>query len=526
MLDPQLYAQLEAVLTRLPREIQLTATLDDSKGSSELKALLEDIKRASPKVRVDYTGDDKRVPSFSIHLPDEAPRVHFSGLPLGHEFTSLILALLHVAGYAPKESAETLERVKKLNLPLHFETYFSQSCQNCPDVVQGLNIMAALNPQISHVSIDGALFAEEVAERQIMAVPTVYLNGQPFGAGRMELGEILDKVDGGAGAEARKAALNARAPFDVLVVGGGPAGVASAIYAVRKGLDVGVVADRFGGQVMDTLTIENLISVIETEGPQLGAALEAHLNAYPVELIKQEKVKRVLGDGPFTIELEGGAELRARSVIVATGAYWRDMNVPGETEYRTKGVTYCPNCDGPLFKGKDVAVIGGGNSGVEAAIELASVVNHVTILELGDALRADDVLLKTVEKSDNISVLTGVQTTEITGDGQRATGLTYLGDGTEELQTLSAEGIFVQIGLIPNTQFIADRVDTTPTGEIIIDAKGQTSQPGIFAAGDATTTPYKQIITAMGDGAKAGLAAFDYLVRHATNAGDTTPKEA
>jgi alkyl hydroperoxide reductase subunit F len=518
MLDDDLKAQLKAYLGYLKRPIVLSAAFDATEASSELRALLADVAEASSLVSVkvlDEVPAGVRRPSFAVHAEGEEARVRFAGLPLGHEFTSLVLALLHVGGHPPKVSDEALEQVQALEGPLHFETYFSQSCQNCPDLVQALNLMAAKNPRVTHVAIDGALFQGEVADRQVMAVPTVFLNGQRFGQGRMELEELLAKLDTGAN-QRRAERLNHKEPFDMLIVGGGPAGAAAAIYAARKGLRTGIVAERFGGQVLDTLAIENFISVTETEGPKFASALEAHVSAYPVDVIKHERVKHLAPGGAgnlHAVELESGARLSAKSIVVATGARFRDMNVPGEAEYRTRGVTYCPHCDGPLFKGKRVAVVGGGNSGVEAAIDLAGVVAHVTLLEFMDQLKADDVLQRKLRSLKNVEIITNARTTEVLGDGRQVNGLRYEDRKTGELRTVEVAGIFVQIGLLPNTDFLRGVVELSKFGEVIVDNHGRTSAPGIFAAGDATTVPYKQIIIATGDGAKAALGAFDYLIR-------------
>lgn len=517
MLDDGMKAQLKQYLEYLRRPIAITAALDDGADGRALRALLADIAAASSSVRVVEESPDASVrrPSFAIHLPGEAPRVRFAGLPLGHEFTSLVLALLHVGGHPPKVADDVLAQVDGLEGRMHFETYFSQSCQNCPDVVQALNLMAARNPNVTHVAIDGASFQAEVDERQIMNVPTVYLNGEKLGQGRMELEEVLAKVD--TGTAARKAReLDAKPVFDMLVVGGGPAGAAAAIYAARKGIRTGVVADRFGGQVLDTLGIENFVSVTETEGPKLAAALEAHVGAYDVDVMKHQRAAKLAtgapGD-PIVVELESGAHLAAKSVVLATGARWRDMNVPGEAEYRTRGVTYCPHCDGPLFKGKRVAVIGGGNSGVEAAIDLAGVVAHVTLIEFMDALKADDILQRKLRSLPNVDVIVGARTTEVLGDGRQVTGLAYEERATGAQKRLEVAGVFVQIGLLPNTAWLADTVALSKTGEIIVDDRGRTNVPGVFAAGDVTTVPYKQIVIAAGDGAKAALGAFDHLIR-------------
>ena len=512
MLDANIKTQLKAYLERVTQPIEIVASLDDGPKSQEMRALLHDVAEQSALITLSEDGSDARKPSFSVGPKGGEARVRFAGLPMGHEFTSLILALLQAGGYPPKVEAEVIEQIKSLDVELNFETYISLSCHNCPDVVQALNLMAVLNPKIRHTMIDGALFQKEVEARQIMAVPTVYLNGEEFDQGRLELGQILAKVDSGAAArDARK--LSEKSAFDVLVVGGGPAGAAAAIYAARKGIRTGVVAERFGGQVMDTLAIENFISVKYTEGPKLVAALEEHVKEYEVDVMNLQRVAALVpGENLHEVKMENGASLKARTVIVATGARWREMNVPGEKEFRGKGVAYCPHCDGPLFKGKRVAVIGGGNSGVEAAIDLAGVVAHVTLLEFADDLRADAVLQKKLYSLPNVKVIKSAQTTEVTGT-DKVNGLVYKDRASGTEHRLELEGIFVQIGLLPNTDFLKGTVELSRFGEIIVDAKGHTSVPGVFAAGDCTTVPYKQIIIAMGEGSKAALSAFDHLIR-------------
>ncbi len=512
MLDANIKTQLKAYLERVTQPLEIVASLDDGEKSREMRELLADVAEQSTLITVIERSDDsERKPSFSVGPKGGEARVRFAGLPMGHEFTSLILALLQTAGYPPKVEADVIEQIKSLEGEFNFETYISLSCHNCPDVVQALNLLAILNPNIRHTMIDGALFQAEVEERQIMAVPTVYLNGKEFGQGRMELGEILAKID--TGAAARDAAkLGAKDAFDVLVVGGGPAGAAAAIYAARKGIRTGVVAERFGGQVMDTLAIENFISVKETEGPKLAMALEEHVKQYEVDVMNLQRATELVPGELHEVKLENGAVLKAKTVILATGARWREMNVPGEKEFRGKGVAYCPHCDGPLFKGKRVAVIGGGNSGIEAAIDLAGIVAHVTVLEFADTLRADAVLQKKLASLPNVTVIKNAQTTAVTG-ADKVNGLVYKDRVSGEEKRIELEGIFVQIGLLPNTDFLKGTVELTRFGEIAIDAKGQTSVPGVFAAGDCTTVPYKQIIIAMGEGAKASLAAFDHLIR-------------
>lgn len=514
MLEESLKTQLASYLERLRRPLQLSVAADQSDASRELVELVDDIAAASPLISVVKSADteQRRVPSFGIGAQDEATRVVFAGLPMGHEFTSLVLALLHVGGHPPKEDADLVEQIRQLDGDLHFETFFSQSCHNCPDVVQALNLMSALNPRITHTAIDGGVFQSEVEARQVMGVPTVFLNGERFGQGRMELAEIVAKVDKSDAAK-RAEQLSKKDVFDVLIVGGGPAGGAAAIYAARKGISTSLVADRFGGQTLDTLAIENYISVPETEGPKFAAALEQHVRVYPVDIIKNERAARLVPGAVHQVTLENGATLKAKTVILAPGARWRDMNVPGEAEYRTKGVTYCPHCDGPLFKGKRVAVIGGGNSGVEAAIDLAGVVAHVTLLEFADDLKADAVLQRKLRSLPNVDIIVQARTTQVNGDGNKVTGLTYENRASGEAIDLALEGIFVQIGLLPNTDWLRETVELTRFGEIVVDAKGQTSVAGVFAAGDATTVPFKQIIIATGDGAKAALAAFEHLIR-------------
>ena len=516
LLDAATTAQLKAYLGNLRHPIELIASLDASAKSADTRSLVEEITALSDRASARFDGTDARKPSFAIAAAGEAPRVTFAGLPLGHEFTSLILALLHVGGHPPKEEAELLDSARALTGPLRFETFFSLTCQNCPDVVQALNIISALNPAVSHVAIDGALFHDEVTARKIMAVPQIFLNGEPFGQGRMDLAGIIGKLDTGAVARAAEK-IAAKEPFDVLIVGGGPAGAAAAIYAARKGIRTGVVAERFGGQVLDTMGIENFISVQHTEGPRLAAQLEQHVKDYDVDIMNLQKavgLKAANGDGLATIALESGASLRAKTVILSTGARWRQIGVPGEDAYRNKGVAYCPHCDGPLYKGKRTAVIGGGNSGVEAAIDLAGIVAHVTLIEFDSELRADAVLQTKLRSLPNVTVITSALTTEVLGDGEKVTGLIYRDRTNDQAHTVELEGIFVQIGLVPNTEWLHGAVAMTNRGEIEIDAHLATSVPGVFAAGDVTTVPYKQIVIAMGEGSKAALSAFDYLIRH------------
>ncbi|MFI8465911.1 MAG: alkyl hydroperoxide reductase subunit F [Pseudomonas sp. K35] len=515
MLDTNLKTQLKAYLEKVTQPFEIVASLDDGEKSREMLSLLQDIAELSDKITLKTDGNDARKPSFSLNRIGGNISLRFAGIPMGHEFTSLVLALLQVGGHPSKTAPEVIEQIRALDGDYSFETYFSLSCQNCPDVVQALNLMAVLNPNIKHVAIDGALFQDEVEARQIMSVPSIYLNGELFTQGRMSEEEILAKLDTGSSArDAEK--LKAKDAFDVLVVGGGPAGAAAAIYAARKGIRTGVAAERFGGQVLDTMAIENFISVKETEGPKLARALEEHVREYDVDIMNLQRASQLIpagDDGLHRVQFENGGELRAKTLILATGARWREMNVPGEQEYRGRGVAYCPHCDGPLFKGKRVAVIGGGNSGVEAAIDLAGIVAHVTLLEFGEELRADAVLQRKLNSLPNVRVLKMAQTTEVKGDGQKVTGLVYKDRTNDELHNVELEGIFVQIGLLPNSEWLKGTLELSRFGEIIVDAKGQTSIPGVFAAGDVTTVPYKQIVIAVGEGAKASLSAFDHLIR-------------
>ena len=516
MLDAPMKTQLEGYLQNLRTPIRLIASLDSSDRAAEMRELLVEIAGLSDKVSLDESGSDGRKPSFVIAREGETRGVRFAAIPLGHEFTSLVLALLWTGGHPPKVSPEVIEQIRALDADMNFEIYMSLSCHNCPDVVQAAALMAIYNPRIQTVVIDGSLYQAEVDARQVMAVPMVFMNDALFGSGRMTLEEMVGKLDTSSGArEATK--LNQKDPFDVLIVGGGPAGAAAAVYAARKGIRVGVVAERFGGQVNDTMAIENYISVLETDGPKFAAALEAQVRLYEVDIMNLQRATKLVpaatAGGLTQVHMENGGVLQASSVILSTGARWRNVNVPGEAQYKNKGVAYCPHCDGPLFKGKRVAVIGGGNSGVEAAIDLAGVVEHVTLVEFLDVLKADAVLVSKLKSLPNITIHVNAQTTEITGDGQKVNGLRYRDRTTEVEHSVELQGVFVQIGLVPNTEFLKGTLELSRFGEIVVDTKCHTSLPGVFAAGDVTTVPYKQIVIAAGEGAKAALSAFDYLIR-------------
>jgi len=516
MLDDSLKAQLQQYLGLLRQPIRLIASLDDSETGTDMHQLLETIVSLSDKVTLDTSGNDARKPSFVVAREGETQGVRFAGLPLGHEFTSLVLALLWTGGHPPKVEPEVIDAIKGLDGDFRFEVYMSLTCHNCPDVVQALSLMAVFNPKVKTTVIEGGAFQKEVEERQIMAVPMVFLNGEVFASGRMSVEEIVAKLDTGA-ASREAAKLNAKDAFEVLIVGGGPAGAAAAVYAARKGIRVGVAAERFGGQVNDTMAIENYISVLETDGPKFAAALEAQVRHYGVDIMNLQRADKLIPaglDGLVQVQMENGATLKAKTVILSTGARWRNVNVPGEAEYKNKGVAYCPHCDGPLFKGKRTAVIGGGNSGVEAAIDLAGIVEHVTLVEFADQLKADAVLVDKLKSLPNVTIHVNAQTTEITGDGSKVNGLRYKDRVSGQETLVPLEGVFVQIGLVPNTEWLKGTVELSKFGEIVVDAKGHTNVPGVFAAGDCTTVPYKQIVIAAGEGAKAALSAFDHLIRH------------
>jgi len=507
MLEADIKQQLDQYLQLMEGDVVLRVSVGDDAVSKEMLDLVNELASMSSRISVEHV-TLVRTPSFSVNRPSEETGIVFAGIPLGHEFTSLVLALLQVSGRAPKVDADAIKQIQNIQGTYHFESYISLSCHNCPDVVQALNVMSVLNPNISHTMIDGGAFKAEVEAKEIMAVPTVFLNGEAFGNGRMSLEEILAKL--GTGPDA--SAFDNKDPYDVLVIGGGPAGSSAAVYAARKGIRTGIVAERFGGQVMDTMGIENFIGTSYTEGPKLVASLEEHVKEYGIDVMNLQRAKRLEKKDLVEVELENGAVLKSKSVILSTGARWRNVNVPGEAEFKNKGVAYCPHCDGPLFEGKRVAVIGGGNSGIEAAIDLAGIVKHVTVLEFAAELKADQVLQDRLHSLPNVTVVTNAQTTEITGT-DKVNGISYLSRETNETHHVELEGVFVQIGLVPNTDWL-DSVERNNFGEIVVDRHGATNVPGVFAAGDCTNSAYKQIIISMGSGATAALGAFDYMIRN------------
>jgi len=479
MLDNALTTQLKTYLEMVREPIVLVPSPyrgDDAAKSSKsahMDELLSEIAALSDKVSVGKPVDNERTPSFAITRPGSPIDIRFAGLPMGHEFTSLVLALLQVGGHPVKEEQSLIDAVRAVKGEHHFVTYMSLTCQNCPTVVQDLNAMAVLNPNIHHTAVDGGTHTDEVEAKGIASVPAIYLDGEDWGSGRMDMAEILERLDADA-AQGAKEDLSQRDPYDVLVVG---------------------------------------VALRDTTGPRLADALRSHVNDYNIDVIERQTASAIETTGGMTTVHLTDGDLRARSVIVATGARWRNLGVPGEKEYRTKGVTYCPHCDGPLFTGKKVAVVGGGNSGIEAAIDLAGVVDHVTVVEFLDALKADDVLLRTLNSLPNVDVITSARTTQILGDGSKVTGLEYEDRTSGDVKTIELAGVFVQIGLLPNTEWLEGALERNQRGEIVIDERGTTSAPGIFAAGDCTTQPYKQIIISMGAGATAALGAFDHLIR-------------
>ncbi|NSL51402.1 alkyl hydroperoxide reductase subunit F [Calidifontibacillus erzurumensis] len=508
MLDAEIKAQLSQYLQLMENDIVIKLSVGNDHTSKDMTALVEELAAMSSKIKVEKTTLE-RTPSFSINRINEDTGITFAGIPLGHEFTSLVLALLQVSGRAPKVDEKTLDRVKSLQGTYRFETYASLSCHNCPDVVQALNVMSLVNPNITHTMIDGSVFKEEVESKNIMAVPTVHLNGEFFSSGRMSLEEILAKL----GSTEDLSDFAEKEPYDVLIIGGGPAGASAAIYSARKGIRTGIVADRFGGQILDTLGIENFISVNYTEGPKLAASLEEHVKQYDVDIMNLQRATHLEKKDDFIeITLENGAVLKSKTVILSTGARWRNLGVPGEAEFRNKGVAYCAHCDGPLFEGKHVAVIGGGNSGVEAAIDLAGIVKHVTLFARS-GLKADPVLKERIRSLPNVTIIENTKIKEITGTN-KVNGIDYIDCDTNETRHLDVEGVFVQIGHVPNTEWLQNIVELNEHGEIKIGKNGATNIPGVFAAGDCTDTPYKQIIISMGSGAIAALGAFDYLIRN------------
>ncbi len=517
MLTKEILKALKGYAESMKKDVTFVVQTGDHSKREELVSFLSDIAGVSDKIKVeerDTNGELRSAISFLLEADGEDTGIRFSGIPGGHEFNSLVLALLHASGTELKIDDSLKGIVEGVDETLNFEVFISLSCHNCPDVVQALNQFALLNPNIKSEMIDGGLYQNVVEERDIQGVPSVYLNGELFANGKVDAAVLIDKLIE-RNPSLKEANKGKSLPMqDVTVIGGGPAGVASAIYSARKGLKVTVVADRFGGQVKDTMGIENLISVPKTTGPELVGNLMDHMNDYDITLKEHVRVDTIEQGNVKTIKLSSGEEIRSRSVIVATGARWRELGVPGERENVGNGVAYCPHCDGPFFKGKDVAVIGGGNSGIEAALDLAGIVKSVTVFEFMPELKADQVLIDQAEKRDNITIIKNAATSQILAENGKVNAIEYQDRSTNEHHTVDVAGVFVQIGLVPNSQFMKGVVELSQYGEIIIDEKCHTSEPGIFAAGDVTTVPYKQIVVSMGEGSKASLAAFEYLLSH------------
>lgn len=507
MLNADLKQQLQQLLGLMEGDVEFRASIGSDDKSKELKELLDEIAEMSEHITI-VEKELKRTPSFSVSKPDEEAGVTFAGIPLGHEFNSLLLAILQVSGRAPKEKQSIIDQIKGLEGKYNFETYVSLTCQKCPDVVQALNLMSVVNPNITHTMIDGSVFREE--SEDIMAVPAVFLDGEEFGNGRMTISDILTKL----GSTQDASEFEGKDPYDVLIIGGGPASGSAAIYTARKGLRTGIIADRIGGQVNDTAGIENFITVKETTGSQFSANLAAHIEEYDIDTmtgIRATNIEKT--DQAIRVTLENNAVLETKTAIISTGASWRKLNIPGEDRLINKGVAFCPHCDGPLFENKDVAVIGGGNSGVEAAIDLAGIVKHVTLFEYSSELKADTVLQDRLRSLSNVDIHTNARTAEVLGE-DHVTGISYEDLNSGEMKELSLDGIFVQIGLVPNTSWIGDAVELNNRGEVVIDRNNNTNIPGIFAAGDVTDQKNKQIIISMGAGANAALNAFDYIIRN------------
>lgn len=513
MLTQDILKTLSAYTESMTQHVRFVVQTGSHSKRQELLDMLTAFAGVSDKLSIEERDAGLRSPvSFTLEADSQPTGVVFSGIPGGHEFNSLVLAVLQSGGRPGKLDPQIADSIAKINSQLHFEVFVSLSCHNCPDVVQALNQFALANSNIGCEMIDGGLFQNLINERDIQGVPSVYLNGELFANGKVEIAELVEKLQTAHPEMLEQGPTTALPTQDVVVIGGGPAGVAAAIYSARKGLAVTLVADRLGGQVKDTVGIENLISVPKTTGNELAGSLRQHMENYTINLREFVKVDKFTKGSTKLVRLSSGEEIATRTIVIATGARWRDLGVPGEKEHIGNGVAYCPHCDGPFFKGKDVAVIGGGNSGIEAALDLAGIVKSVTVYEFMPTLRADQVLVEQAQQRDNIRIVTNAATTRVLGDNGKVVGLEYRDRATEQVHQQDLAGIFVQIGLVPNSQFLQGVVDMTNRGEIVIDERCQTSEPGVYACGDVTTVPYKQIVIAMGEGAKASLAAYEYLL--------------
>lgn len=513
MLDRNILDQLQTVFDKLEADVSLVYDTSSHADQKALVDMLEQVAATSENITVKPSNSSSELPEFHLEYKGVPNGISFKGIPSGHEFTSLILAILNSDGKGKFPDDKISARIKKLKGPIELRTFISLTCENCPDVVQTLNQMALIHGDFKHQMVDGAYTQEEIKILGIQGVPSVIAKGKLVYTGRLNLIDLLTKLEETFGVDENASAAAKSDPnlgeFDVVVIGGGPAGAAAAIYSARKGLKTAVLAEKMGGQVQDTKGIENLIGVKYTEGPHLAAQLSQHINEYNVSVFEHRRVKSVKQDSKKYIELEGGEFLTAKSIIVTTGAKWRELGIPGEKEYIGRGVAFCPHCDGPYYKGKDIAVVGGGNSGVEAAIDLAGIVKSITLFEYMDVLKADQVLVNKLKSLPNVRIITNAKTERVVGDGAKVLGIEYTDRVTNKLEVIDLDGIFVQIGLLPNSGFIKDIVEVTKFGEIVIDNKNRTSAKGIYAAGDVTTIPYKQIVIAMGEGAKAALASFE-----------------
>jgi alkyl hydroperoxide reductase subunit F len=515
MLDNNLIEQLKTVFGKLENNVELVYKRSAHSSQNELIEMLTDVASTSDKITLSQIDEVADYPQFFLKYNNIPNGVQFFGIPNGHEFSSLIIAILNSDGKGKIPDESILNRIKNLKGSISLRTIISLTCENCPDVVQSLNLMAIINPNFKHTMVDGAFIQDEITKLGIQGVPSVMNNDKLLSSGKISFIDLLGKLEAEFGSEANVSAESLDLGiYDVVVIGGGPAGASSAIYSARKGLKTAIIAERMGGQVQDTKGIENLISVKYTEGPELAAKLGAHMDEYAIKKLEHRRVKNIENDELKTINLESGEFLKTKSIIVATGAKWRELGIPGEKEYIGRGVAFCPHCDGPYYKGKKVAVVGGGNSGVEAAIDLAGIVREVVLFEYMDTLKADKVLVDKLKSLPNVSIITSAKTDQIIGDGQKVNAIEYIDRNSNERMKLDLDGIFIQIGLLPNSNFIKDIVEVTKFGEIVIDNKGRTSEKGIYAAGDVTTVPYKQIIISMGEGAKAALAAFEDQMMH------------
>ncbi len=516
MLTNDILQALKGYTANMQNKVALVLQAGEHTKRNELKEFLQSI--ASVSEHIEFLEQDvdelRSAMSFMLVVDGKPNGIVFSGIPSGHEFNSLILAILHSSGTDLKLDASVKNIVAGIHEPLHFEVFISLSCHNCPDVVQALNQFALVNPNITTEMIDGGIYPQLIKERDIQGVPSVYLNGELFANGKVDTAVLLDKLIERYGDSLQLAADKALPLQDVTVIGGGPAGISAAIYSARKGLKVTLIADRIGGQVKDTMGIENLISVSKTTGPELTGAMQAHMNDYDITIKEHLRVSDIEKGEIKTLTLSSGEIVTTKTLIVATGARWRELGVPGEKENVGNGVAYCPHCDGPFFKGKDVAVIGGGNSGIEAALDLAGIVKSVTVFEFAPDLKADQVLVDQAERRDNVKIIKNAATQQILASDGKVSAIQYQDRASNESHTLGLSGVFVQIGLVPNSQFLQSVVELTPHGEVVINEKGETSEQGIFACGDVTTVPYKQIIISMGEGAKASLSAFEYLLKN------------